>query len=367
MKIKTYAILAAMALLAELATPPAQAVSLLQRTDGTVTQTGGWPSNQSACAGCLAGTWLLFWNTQDVVLSGVGYIDMGCETAYFGGSSGRVGPITWPTINHTGSGSIIHVASCYYPMNHLTATQPAGCTTQTWMGNCYYGWDTMAPGQPQIWQDEFYYQSGGSTDFILNQGWAEFNLGFTAVNWALVFNAVNDDSPPNPTMVGLSYDPDNSAQPVKSGRYKIVNRYSGMCIDRVNSGTAPGTRLEQWIYWGGPMQSWNLTSIGRNGNPVTTGGSWYFINNYKDGLSMDVVGMNPANGTQIDVWTPIDGNSGQMYQLVGTGGGYYSIVPLLGNQGSCIEMNGNTNVEGAICDLWINYRGNNQQWAFQAP
>jgi len=385
MKIKTletYAILAAMALLAGAVTPRAHAVSLVQRTDGVVTETGGWPSNQSACGGCLAGTWLLFWNTQDVSLSGTGYISQNCETEYWGGTccAGRVGPITDPTIVHTGGGSIIHVASCYYPMNHLTATQPAGCTTQTWMGNCAYGFDTMSPGDPQIWQYEMYYQSSGTTTFTNNQGWAEFNLGYSATTWAAVFEAVNCDSLPNPTTTGISYDPDNSTQPVETGTYKIVSRLDGLVIDRVNSGTAPGTRLEEWAYWGGPMQKWNLRSIGTTGNYAspggqTTGGSWYFINNYADGLSMDVVGDNGANGTQIDVWTPIDANSGQMYQLVPTSGGYYNIVPLLdfttvplpANQGSCIDIPDSNTTPGTILDLWTRNGGNNQQWAFQAP
>jgi hypothetical protein len=140
-----------------------------------------------------------------------------------------------------------------------------------------------------------------------------------------------------------------------NGTYKIIARNSGEALDVYNQGTTNGTNVQQWPYWGGAGQQWQVTNLG-NGT--------YKIIGVQSGKSLDAWNWGGA-GTNVDIWDYVGGTN-QQWILTPTSGGYYRISPVY-NQGLALDVTGASTANGANVEMWTWNGGNNQQWSFQAP
>ncbi|HBF33146.1 TPA: xylan degradation protein [Candidatus Sumerlaeota bacterium] len=140
------------------------------------------------------------------------------------------------------------------------------------------------------------------------------------------------------------------------GTYSIVSRNSGKAIDAYNFGTANGTALVQWPYWGGTNQQWTVTD---------TGNGQYSIVGVQSGRGLDIYNFGTADGTAVELWD-YWGGANQKFYITETDSGYYRITPTHATS-SCLDVTGNSTADGASIHLWTWLGGYNQQWAFQTP
>jgi endoglucanase len=140
------------------------------------------------------------------------------------------------------------------------------------------------------------------------------------------------------------------------GTYRIISRHSGKGMDAYNQGTANGTQIQQWTYWGGAGQRWTVTNRGSD---------QYSIIGVQSGKAIDVNNWGAANGTKVQLWD-YAGGSNQKFTCTATSDGYYRITPGHAT-GSCLDVAGVSTADGALIHLWSYGGANNQQWSFQAP
>lgn len=143
---------------------------------------------------------------------------------------------------------------------------------------------------------------------------------------------------------------------VANGTYRIVARHSGLALEAQSNGTANGTQIGQYTYFGGNWQQWTVTD---------TGGGNYKIIGVGSGRGLDIYNGSSANGTKVELWD-FWGGAMQLYKFTATSGGYYRITPNCATS-SCLDVAGGSTSPGALVQLWGWTGGTNQQWAFQAP
>jgi arabinoxylan arabinofuranohydrolase len=148
----------------------------------------------------------------------------------------------------------------------------------------------------------------------------------------------------------------SSGGPIANGTYRIIARHSGKGMDAYNQGTANGTQIQQWPYWGGAGQKWTVTNQGNN---------QFSIIGVQSGKAIEVSNWGTANGTKVQLWDYLGGTN-QKYTFTTTSGGYYRVTPVHAT-GSCLDVAGISTADGALVHLWTYGGGNNQQWAFQVP
>ncbi|WP_228563919.1 sigma-70 family RNA polymerase sigma factor [Catenulispora rubra] len=128
--------------------------------------------------GSLGGKYLMFWNGQNVTVTGTGYFYVRYEIAWFN----RVGPMVMPT--WTGlQGKLFHVASG--GGRRMDDNGPGQPSDVTWMGNPKAGYITLPPGAQQMWNNEFFYLDGTVT-LHETEGYADYNLSVTPYTWEQV-------------------------------------------------------------------------------------------------------------------------------------------------------------------------------------
>jgi hypothetical protein len=148
--------------------------------------------------------------------------------------------------------------------------------------------------------------------------------------------------------------------------YTLVSRNSGQCLDvptwdGSNWGLNPGTQVQQWTCWGGPMQRWQFT-------PVSGG---YEITNQNSGMQLDVAGGPAAtayvNNAAVVQW-PYWGGTNEIWQVVQTPDGYYEIKPINSGGFECLDVptwsgtNWGMNV-GTPVQQWACWDGPMQEWS----
>jgi hypothetical protein len=143
---------------------------------------------------------------------------------------------------------------------------------------------------------------------------------------------------------------------VNNGTYKIISRNSGKALEAPNQWTANGQQIDQYSYYGGASQQWQVSNTG-SGN--------YKIIGVQSGRSLDIYRGNSSNGTKVELWD-YNGGSNQQYKFAATDSGYYRITPNCAT-GSCLDVNGASTANSAPVILWQPNGGANQQWSFQAP
>lgn len=177
------------------------AVALRQRPAGaTVTPIDGrW---NEPFPGSLGGKYLLFRNSEYIVLRGQGYFLVRWEIEYWVG----YGQVVMPTWSNR-SGTFLHVASGGGHRMDDLSPDPNAEPRQTWMGRPSIGYTTLPPNTPMIWVNEWYYLDGTIT-LTCNEGAAKYNLGVTDHTWQTVYNDINHAPQAGTSWIryGLSYD-----------------------------------------------------------------------------------------------------------------------------------------------------------------
>lgn len=144
--------------------------------------------------------------------------------------------------------------------------------------------------------------------------------------------------------------------PIADGTYRIVARHSGLALEVQGAGTANGSQIAQYTYFGNNHQRWIVTHRG-NGQ--------YSIIGVQSGRALDISNSSTANGTKVQLYDYWGGNN-QKFTFTATSGGYYRITPV-NAPSSCLDVAGVSTSPGALVHLWTYGGGNNQQWILQAP
>jgi hypothetical protein len=139
---------------------------------------------------------------------------------------------------------------------------------------------------------------------------------------------------------------------IPTGWVNIIAKHSGKCLDITGASTAPGTAAIQYTCWGGDNQKFQLTSV--------SGG--YSITAKHSGLALEILG-GPAvtwGGATVDQWYYWGGTS-QIWQVVPTADGYYNLKPT--NDGLCMAVAAALQTNVAPVIQWSCYGGNEQKWS----
>ena len=138
-----------------------------------------------------------------------------------------------------------------------------------------------------------------------------------------------------------------------SGTYRLLARHSGKALDVSGSGTASGTRVQQWSPNGSPAQQWQIEAVG---------GGYYRLTAQCSGKALDVRGNTNNNGEVVHQWDYF-GQANQQWAIEPTTGGYYRL--LARHSGKCLHVVGISVAEGAAVQQWDYVGGNNQQWKIE--
>jgi endoglucanase len=174
-------------------------------------------------------------------------------------------------------------------------------------------------------------------------------------NWTT--GAVNDQlTIDSLTGRGAMAPPASDGSAVANGTFKIVSRNGGKALEAAGFGTANGTQIQQWGYWGGSNQKWSFT---RNSDGT------YRILGVHSGKSLDIDGWQNGNGTKVQLWDHF-GSANQKFAITPVSDGYFRITPQHAT-GSCLDVSGYSTADGAAVHLWSWGWAANQQWAIQTP
>jgi beta-glucanase (GH16 family) len=145
----------------------------------------------------------------------------------------------------------------------------------------------------------------------------------------------------------------SSGGSVANGVYRISPSHAtNQAVEMAGQGTANGTNIQQWAYWGGNNQRWTVTNLG-------TG--FYSIRPVNaSGQSMDVDSWSTADGANVMSWA-YAGGTNQQFQLVANGSGY-KIKPR--HSGKCVDISGASTANGANVLQWTCNGGANQRFIF---
>jgi hypothetical protein len=145
-------------------------------------------------------------------------------------------------------------------------------------------------------------------------------------------------------------------QPPISGRYIIVNQYSGKVIEVPNASTSDGTVLDQKVYTGASNQLWDVYPL-----PASFGGdlSYYSMTAVQDGLTADESDYSYNNGNPI-----IQYNGGtnvvEQWFFQYAGNGYFYIRSRW--SGKYLDVAGPSTASGAEIVQWSGLNRTSQQW-----
>jgi Ricin-type beta-trefoil lectin domain len=166
------------------------------------------------------------------------------------------------------------------------------------------------------------------------------------------FEAVNES--------GLMVNPNSAqaavtsrAQSLPSGWVNIVSKKSGKCLD-VKGGPealAKDDLLQQWTCVGGTNQEFELKAA--NGG--------YEITARNSSLQLDVLGASVDNGALIQQY-PFWGGANEVWNITKTSDGYYTITS--DGSGKCLDVRGISTADGAAIQQWSCWGGDNQKWSF---
>jgi enterochelin esterase family protein len=187
---------------------------------------------------------------------------------------------------------------------------------------------------------------------------AQYVANYPCSYWLDVPGGGHDGGVWRPAMWNFLQLADNlgisKAPPTTGGTFKLLSRYSGLALEAAGYGTANGTQIQQWSYYGGSSQQWTISSVGNN---------LYSIIGVASGKCVDISGWGTANDTKVQLWD-YAGGSNQKFYFNPTTNGYYEISPSHAT-GSCLDVAGPSTANGAVVHLWQWVNANNQQWLLQ--
>ena len=149
-------------------------------------------------------------------------------------------------------------------------------------------------------------------------------------------------------------------QDAGSGYYEIVNSGSGKNVDVEGISTADGANIHQWSSHGGENQQFLFTPVGGSGG--TFNGVYSLVAQHS-GKAVDTYNFGTANGTNIVQWSYWGGDA-QRYQIAHLGGGWHRISPVIAT-GQALDVADISSANGANIQTWAWGGGNNQQWRFE--
>ncbi len=140
-----------------------------------------------------------------------------------------------------------------------------------------------------------------------------------------------------------------------NGAYALTNVNSGLAMEVLGQSTANGATVDQWAYYGGTSQQWQLQKVSDG---------MYELANVQSGLALDVTGQSTAYGGAMEQW-PYGGGSNQLYVVSQTADGNYQLINA--NSGLSVEVPGGSTSNGTALDQWGPNAGTNQEWRFATP
>ena len=135
----------------------------------------------------------------------------------------------------------------------------------------------------------------------------------------------------------------------KTAEFMIVNRRSGKALQA--TGLDNGLVVEQAEPAKTDAQTW--TSL------ETEGGVKFF--NKACGKVLDVMANGTANGTWVQTWEDVDGES-QLWKLVTVSPTYKKIVNVMADK--ALDIVDMSDEDGAPAQIWESVDGEGQQWKF---
>lgn len=146
-------------------------------------------------------------------------------------------------------------------------------------------------------------------------------------------------------------------QPAIGGRYKLVNRNSGLVMEVNGDINQNGTNIQQGSYTGALTQQWDVYPVdSRIGGDF----SYYRIQPAANSnKSADLYGFSLDNGGNINLWDNGNGGNQQWYMDYAGDGWFY----IRSRESShCIDVNEASTAPGANIAQWEKLGGLNQQW-----
>ncbi|WP_135363264.1 glycoside hydrolase family 11 protein [Halosimplex halophilum] len=140
---------------------------------------------------------------------------------------------------------------------------------------------------------------------------------------------------------------------LQDGTYSIQNVNSGKAMDVAGESTEDGANVQQYSYWGGSNQQWNVTATG-NG---------YRIENVNSGKVLDVSNSSTDDGANVQQYTDY-GNDNQRFHIHDQGGGQYHIQPI--HSDKAVEVEGSSGSDGANVQQYSWSGSGNQLWTFES-
>ena len=132
-----------------------------------------------------------------------------------------------------------------------------------------------------------------------------------------------------------------------NNQYGIVTKVSSgdKGLDASNKGTADGTNVQQYSYWGGTNQLWTFEKVSTtssSSNQGTIADGWYYIKNTNAQKYLQVKNNTGANGQNVEIGTGT-GVKGQKWYVTNTGDGY---ITLKNGQGYMLDVQYGKNEDG---------------------
>jgi hypothetical protein len=127
--------------------------------------------------------------------------------------------------------------------------------------------------------------------------------------------------------------------------YNVVNQNSNRCADAAASGTANGTRVQQWACGAGQNQQWQFRP--------TDSGFYRIVVRHASTLGLDVTGGPGATGTgvKVQLWTVgAAPGANQQWQPVSLGNGQYRLVAR--HSSKCLDVPGASLGDGVQLQQW---------------
>jgi len=146
-----------------------------------------------------------------------------------------------------------------------------------------------------------------------------------------------------------------SSGSLSSGTYSIQNVNSGKGLDVVNESTDDGANVQQYSYWGGSNQQWNVED---------TGSGAYRIENVNSGKVLDVANQSTSDGANVHQYSD-GGGDNQRFYIHDQGSGQYHIQPV--HSEKAVEVESSSTSDGANVVQYDWHGGNNQLWTFDSP
>lgn len=153
-----------------------------------------------------------------------------------------------------------------------------------------------------------------------------------------------------------------------NGQYGIVTKSSnyGKGLDAANKGTADGTNVIQYSYYGGVNQVWvfeptNYSQSSTSANVVLADG-WYYIKNINAQKYLQVAENTGANAQNVEIGTGT-GVAGQRWYVTNTGDGY---VTLKNGLGYMLDVANGENEDGANIQIYSEHNQDPQKFKIVA-